>query len=116
MFGLQLPEGTDHKGCWQARGIVKKGFWKGSLYRNEDYVPQSLDLIPDRSGGDGTPWTPEFEAFMKADGLAFFQEAAGISRGDREQMFTHDDGTFHCRCNTNASYGYFYMCAWEDLT
>lgn len=96
-WGLQPPE--DIKAAWGARAIhTKRGF----------------DLLFDRQSAEGSP-SQDLVRWLNTKGLDAMRERARSMSGAKDELveMTSECGRFRMDANTNGSYGYVYLVAWE---
>jgi hypothetical protein len=98
-WGLPGLVPDDAPNMWGARAIFKNGI---------------VDIVPDRHSLSATYEPMKFMKWLQKKGLKWLEKEAKCLRGNREELVSLDDGKFHLRANTNASYGYLYITAWED--
>jgi len=100
-WGLSDLVPADARAAWGARAILKRGV---------------VDLVHDRMDAAFVDDDAKavFVAWLNGAGKKWLNATAEGMHGDEYKLFSHDDGPFHMRANTNKSYGYLYVSAWMD--
>lgn len=94
-----LPDTPTVAAKWGARMIVEK---------------QKLDVVYDRQDNRGEKEDRlALHAWLDATGMPWLN-AQIPWRNDKQDERRLDDGRFHIKASTNASFGYLYVCAWME--
>jgi hypothetical protein len=103
--------------AWGLQGVIPKtaaaAFGARAILKNGvvDIVPDRTDVF-DAANGSGE-WLTLLK-WINGPGLKWINGQAKHLYGDSALLCALDDGRFHARMNTNASYGYLYISAWAD--
>lgn len=100
-WGLPNLIPDDAVAAWGARAILRQGVLDFPRDRCDAFGDEGEKLVFSRwLSRHGFPWLDEDIAFS--------------AKGNEARLYSLDDGRFHMRANTNASYGYLYVTAWMD--
>ena len=102
-YGLPNLIPDDAVAYFGCRAILKNGIVDILLDRKD------CSFNDEKSKKQFATW---FEKQLKPRG--WITKEAKLCYGNEDKLHSFDDGKFHIRMNTKASYGYLYITAWMD--
>ena len=100
VWGLPDLIPDDAPAYFGCRAILRQGF--------PEVLGDRKDFQIDSDDGQA------FMEWFEGPGWDWIEKESSRCYGNEDKLHSYDDGRFHVRMNTNASYGYLYITAWMD--